>query len=95
MTQTDLTGAKALWATLSAHGITTILIPDSSIFSLLPDILPMIMPASVEVTKGSDLEAQRAGKNSAMVRQGAVIGKSEKMCATGKIHFPLSSCFEH
>ncbi|RYP62813.1 hypothetical protein DL770_009532 [Monosporascus sp. CRB-9-2] len=54
----------------------------SSLFSLLPDILPMIMPSAVEVTKASDLEAQRAGKDSAMIRQGAVVGKSEKMCAT-------------
>ncbi|KAI0015421.1 cupin domain-containing protein [Xylariomycetidae sp. FL0641] len=54
----------------------------ASIFSLLPDILPMIMPSAVHVTKGSDLEAQRKAKDAPMIRQGAVIGKSEKMCAT-------------
>ncbi|RYP46154.1 hypothetical protein DL769_011410 [Monosporascus sp. CRB-8-3] len=62
----------------------------SSIFSLLPDILPMIMPSAVEVTKASDLEAQRAGKDSAMIRQGAVVGKSDKMCATETIIYAAS-----
>ncbi|KAK8061865.1 RmlC-like cupin [Apiospora phragmitis] len=54
-----------------------------SIFSLLPDILPMILPSAVYVTKAKDLEAQRAtSSSSGMVRQGAIVGKSDKMCAT-------------
>ncbi|KAK6821109.1 hypothetical protein PG987_015509 [Apiospora arundinis] len=54
-----------------------------SIFSLLPDILPMILPSAVHVTKAEDLEASRAtSSNSGMVRQGAIVGKSDKMCAT-------------
>lgn len=55
----------------------------SGFFSLLPDLLPMIMPSEVQITKASDLEAQRDGKDAAMIRQGAVIGKSDRMCATG------------
>lgn len=55
-----------------------------SLLALIPDILPMIMPGNVQVTKASDLEAQRAGKDSAMIRQGAVVGKTDKMCATGE-----------
>ena len=55
-----------------------------SLLSLLPDILPMIIPSEVQVTKASDLEAQRAGKDAAMIRQGAVVGKTDKMCATGE-----------
>lgn len=55
-----------------------------SFFSLIPDILPMIMPSAVHITKAADLEAQRAGAVSPMIRQGAVIGKSDKMCATGR-----------
>lgn len=55
-----------------------------SLLNLLPDILPMIMPSEVQVTKASDLEAQRAGRDSAMIRQGAVIGRSDKMCASGE-----------
>jgi hypothetical protein len=57
----------------------------SSIFSLLPDILPMIMPSAVSIIKATDLEAQRESKDSPMIRQGAVIGKSDKMCATGML----------
>jgi len=42
----------------------------------------MIVPAAVQVTKEEDLKTQREGNNSPMIRQGAVIGKSDKMCAT-------------
>ncbi|KAK8016675.1 hypothetical protein PG993_014864 [Apiospora rasikravindrae] len=62
-----------------------------SIFSLLPDILPMILPSAVHVTKAEDLEAQRAtSSNSGMVRQGAIVGKSDKMCATDTIIYAAS-----
>ncbi|KAI2630202.1 RmlC-like cupin [Hypomontagnella submonticulosa] len=57
----------------------------SGFFSLLPDLLPMIMPSKVQITKASDLAAQRDGKDAAMIRQGAVIGKSDRMCATASI----------
>lgn len=57
----------------------------SGFFSLLPDLLPMIMPSEVQITKASDLAAQRDGKDAAMIRQGAVIGKSDRMCATGEL----------
>lgn len=60
-----------------------------SIFSLLPDILPMILPSAVHVTKAADLEAQRADNDSGMTRQGALIGKSDKMCATGTYVAPV------
>ncbi|KAI3319357.1 cupin domain-containing protein [Xylariaceae sp. AK1471] len=63
-----------------------------SIFSLLPDILPMIMPSAVSVIKATDLEAQRQeqSKDSRMIRQGAVIGKSDRMCATETIIYASS-----
>ncbi|RWA06197.1 hypothetical protein EKO27_g8903 [Xylaria grammica] len=55
----------------------------SSIFSLLPDILPMIMPSAITVVKATDLQTQRERtKDSPMIRQGAIIGKSDRMCAT-------------
>ncbi|KAF3017770.1 hypothetical protein E8E14_008117 [Neopestalotiopsis sp. 37M] len=44
-----------------------------SFFSLIPDILPMILPSSVQITKASELETQRSGNTSPMIRQGAVI----------------------
>ncbi|KAI1088632.1 RmlC-like cupin [Rostrohypoxylon terebratum] len=62
----------------------------SGFFSLLPDLLPMIMPSEVQITKASDLEAQRDGKNAAMIRQGAVIGKSDRMCASETIIYAAS-----
>ncbi|KAI5864953.1 RmlC-like cupin [Durotheca rogersii] len=67
----------------------------SSLFSLLPDLLPMIMPSEVHITKASDLEAQRSGKDAAMIRQGAVIGKSDRMCATVMIAKPHCSSAVH
>lgn len=58
----------------------------SSIFSLLPDILPMILPSAITVVKASDLDSQRdKSQDAPMIRQGAIIGKSDKMCATGTL----------
>ncbi|KAI0966438.1 RmlC-like cupin domain-containing protein [Xylaria arbuscula] len=56
----------------------------SSLFSLLPDILPMILPSAITVVKATDLETQREqkSKDSPMIRQGAIVGKSDRMCAT-------------
>lgn len=49
----------------------------------------MILPSAVHVTKAADLEAQRAENSSGMIRQGALVGKSDKMCATGAYASPL------
>ncbi|KAI8629755.1 cupin domain-containing protein [Xylariaceae sp. FL1651] len=67
----------------------------ASIFSLLPDILPMIMPSAVSIVKATDLEVQRQSKDSPMIRQGAVIGKSDKMCATVMLAKPHCSSAVH
>ncbi|KAI0396417.1 cupin domain-containing protein [Xylariaceae sp. FL0594] len=66
----------------------------SSILSLLPDILPMILPSAVTVVKAEDLESQRP-KDSPMVRQGAIIGKSDRMCATVLVAKPHCSSAVH
>ncbi|KAI1329780.1 cupin domain-containing protein [Xylariaceae sp. FL0255] len=66
----------------------------SGIFSLLPDILPMIMPSAVSVVKETDLKAQRQ-EDAVMIRQGAVVGKSDKMCATVMIAKPHCSSAVH
>ncbi|RYC65619.1 dyp-type peroxidase [Xylaria longipes] len=59
----------------------------SSLFSLLPDILPMILPSAITVVKATDLETQRKkSEDSPMIRQGAIIGKSDRMCATAVHH---------
>ncbi|KAI4597259.1 hypothetical protein KJ359_004772 [Pestalotiopsis sp. 9143b] len=62
----------------------------SSFFSLIPDILPMILPSTVQIIKASELETQRSGNASPMIRQGAVIGKSDRMCATDTIIYAAS-----
>ncbi|KAI0160605.1 cupin domain-containing protein [Xylariaceae sp. FL1272] len=67
----------------------------SSFFSLLPDILPMILPSAVTVVKGTDLEAQRQSKDAAMIRQGALIGKSDRICATVMVAKPHCSSAVH
>ncbi|KAI1338394.1 cupin domain-containing protein [Xylariaceae sp. FL0016] len=67
----------------------------ASFFSLIPDLLPMIMPSEVHVTTSSELEAQRSGNDAAMIRQGAVISKSDKMCATVLIAKPNCSSAVH
>ncbi|KAI8961153.1 RmlC-like cupin [Daldinia sp. FL1419] len=75
--------------------IPTIIGVMSGFFSLLPDLLPMILPSQVQITKASDLEAQRGGKDAPMIRQGAVIGKSDRMCATVLIAKPRCSSAVH
>lgn len=41
------------------------------------------MPSAITVVKATDLETQRErSKDSPMIRQGAIIGKSDRMCAT-------------
>ncbi|KAI0595527.1 cupin domain-containing protein [Biscogniauxia sp. FL1348] len=66
-----------------------------SFFSLIPDLLPMILPSAVHVVKASDLEAQRNAKDASMIRQGALIGKSDKMCATVLVAKPHCSSAVH
>ncbi|ORY70284.1 RmlC-like cupin domain-containing protein [Pseudomassariella vexata] len=66
-----------------------------SFMSLIPDILPMILPSQVLITKARDLEAQRAGNDSPMIRQGAIIGKTDKMCASVMIAKPRCSSAVH
>lgn len=76
---------------LSGHYSTDEVAARMSFFSIIPDILPMILPSTVQVTKASELELQRAGTEAPMIRQGAVIGKSDRMCATGRLDF-LFAC---
>ncbi|TGJ75343.1 hypothetical protein E0Z10_g11003 [Xylaria hypoxylon] len=44
----------------------------------------MIMPSAITVVKATDLETQRrqSKDSSPMIRQGAIVGKSDRMCAT-------------
>ncbi len=46
----------------------------------------MILPSAITIVKATDLETQRQRSQDApMIRQGAIIGKSDRMCATGTL----------
>jgi hypothetical protein len=63
----------------------------SSLFPILKDLVPMIMPSSVHVTKATELD-EGTGQTEGMIRKGAIINKSDKVCASGKQQaFPSSS----
>jgi len=65
----------------------------TSLLPILQDILPMIMPASVQVTRSNELDAG-TGQTEGMVRKGAIIDKSKKICASGRSLLTLSKCCE-
>lgn len=67
----------------------------ASLFPLIQDLLPMILPSSVHVAKGSDLLAlpnpaatqapeptEEIGQG--VVRKDAIVDKTDKMCASGE-----------
>lgn len=57
-----------------------------SFLPIIKDILPMIMPTRVHITKGSELDAgPTTGQTEGMIRKGAIINKSSKLCASGKL----------
>jgi hypothetical protein len=71
----------------------------ASLLPLIQDILPMILPASVSVTKAADIlpsdatqpseEAEGAKPAVRVITRHAVVDKSEKMCASGTAtHMP-------
>ncbi|KAK4237540.1 hypothetical protein C8A03DRAFT_15930 [Achaetomium macrosporum] len=75
----------------------------ASLLPLIQDILPMILPASVAVTKAADIlpaqtqptepESEREGEASGVrvISRNAVVHKTDKMCASVLIVKPKSS----
>src|SRR2546430_1880860 len=61
----------------------------SSFIPILKDILPIIMPSEVHVTKSTELVAG-IGQTEGMIRKGAIVKKSEHLCASGRIPFLTS-----
>jgi len=57
----------------------------TSLIPIVKDILPIIMPGDVHVTKSTELE-EGTGQTEGMIRKGAIVGKSDKLCASGKSH---------
>jgi hypothetical protein len=62
----------------------------SSFIPILKDIIPIIMPSEVQVTKSTELDAG-IGQTEGMIRKGAIVKKSEHICASGRTPF-LTSC---
>jgi len=75
----------------------------TSLLPLIEDILPMILPSSISVTKAKDVfppkpvssGPERKGEEAPgpqVISRNAVVDKTSKMCATGRLipyHVPL------
>jgi hypothetical protein len=55
----------------------------TSLLPIIQDILPILMPSAVHVTRATELDAA-TGQTDGMIRKGAIVGKSDKICATGQ-----------
>ena len=66
----------------------------SAIIPILKDIIPMIIPSEVQVTKSTELDAGTP-QTEGMIRKGAIIGKSEHICASGKTYVSFMIMYGH
>lgn len=56
----------------------------TSLLPILQDIVPIVMGgAAVHVTKSTELDAGTV-QTEGMIRKGAIVNKSDKVCASGK-----------
>lgn len=60
-----------------------------SFLPIIKDLLPIVMPSSVQVTKSTELDAG-TGQTEGMIRKGAIVNKSDKICASGE--YPGAVC---
>jgi len=67
----------------------------SGISKIVSDILPMIVPGEVQVKKKEEYDEGTGGKTEGMVRLGAVVGMSEKICGSVMIAKPHTSSGVH
>lgn len=67
----------------------------TSLLPIIKDIVPMIMPSHVHVTKASDLDESTGGQTEGMIRKGAIVNKSEKICASVMIAKPHTASAVH
>ena len=56
----------------------------SSFLPIIKDIIPIVMPTSVHVTKSTELD-EGTGQTEGMIRKGAIVNKSDKICASGEL----------
>ncbi|KAL2186434.1 hypothetical protein L209DRAFT_710639 [Thermothelomyces heterothallicus CBS 203.75] len=70
----------------------------TSLLPLIQDILPMILPASVTVTKAADILPGETGSSETaaatpgvrVISRNAVVGKTDKMCTSKTIIYAVS-----
>ncbi|KAF4630676.1 hypothetical protein G7Y89_g7459 [Cudoniella acicularis] len=62
----------------------------TSLLPIIKDVIPIIMPAAVQVTKSSEIQ-ESTSQTEGMIRKGAIVDKSDKLCASGTTHLVLTS----
>jgi len=63
--------------------------------NIVSDILPIIMPGEVQVRTSRQLDEATGGQTEGMVRKGAIVGMSERVCATVMVAKPHTSSGVH
>jgi len=66
----------------------------SSLIPIIKDLIPIIMPSEVQVTKSTELDSG-TGQTEGMIRKGAIVNKSDKICASVMIAKPHTSSAVH
>jgi len=67
----------------------------SSLLPLLKDLVPIVMGSStVHVTRSTDLDSG-TGQTEGMIRKGAIVNKSDKLCASVMIAYPHTASAVH
>ncbi len=65
-----------------------------SFLPIIKDIIPLIMPSPVHVTKSTELSST-TGQTDGMIRQGAIIGRSPSICGSLMTAKPHSASAIH
>ena len=55
----------------------------ASLLSLVSELLPMVMPASVDIVRASDLEPTYPTVEGPVIQRQAVVNKCDRMCTSG------------
>jgi len=66
----------------------------ASLIPVIKDLIPIIMPGEVQVTKSTEL-SEGTGQTEGMIRKGAIVGKSDKICGSVMIAKPHTSSAIH
>lgn len=60
-----------------------------SYLPIVKDLIPMIMPSQVHVTKSTDLDSG-TGQTEGMIRKAAIVEKSDKLCASCECYLNMN-----